>query len=678
VPYTLPTRLDDPNIRRRRERMVERQIAARGIRDARVLAAMREVPREAFVAESMREFAYEDAALPIEAKQTISQPYIVAHMLEAAALQPDDRVLDIGTGSGYAAALLARLAGEVYSIERHASLAQAAAERLAALGFGNVEVRTGDGRLGWPEAAPFDAILGAAGGPHVPDALRRQLAIGGRLVMPRGGRESQELVRITRRGEREYEEEKLGAVRFVPLIGEQGWLERRPPSESPVRREGRAERAATLAGRIRAASEPLPDPEDPAFGALFDRFADARIVLLGEASHGSSEFHRARAAITRRLIEQHGFRIVAVEADWPDAAALDRFAHDLPPREGAPPPFRRFPRWMWRNTDVEAFIGWLRRHNASLPAARQVRFRGLDLYSLGASIEAVIAYLEDIDPKLARIARERYGCLTPWQNDPATYARAALDDRYRGCEKGVVAMLGELLARELDHAAEDPDDWFDATQNARVVAHAERYYRAMYYGAAESWNQRDTHMFETLQQLLHHGGAGAKAVVWAHNSHIGDARATGMGRDRGELNIGQLCREHYGDKARLIGFGTDRGTVAAADDWDEPMRVMDVRPSRADSVERLSLDARMPRSLLDLRPGVHDALREELSRPRLERFIGVIYRPDTERWSHYSEARLSEQFDAWVWFEETRAVTPLAGADRPGAPGVDDTWPFGL
>ncbi|MBN8727618.1 MAG: erythromycin esterase family protein [Xanthomonadales bacterium] len=411
---------------------------------------------------------------------------------------------------------------------------------------------------------------------------------------------------------------------------------------------------------------------------MFDRFADARIVLLGEASHGSSEFYRARAAITRRLIEQHGFRIVAVEADWPDAAALDRFARDLPPREGAQPPFRRFPRWMWRNTDVEAFIGWLRDHNANLPAAQRVRFRGLDLYSLGASIEAVLAYLEDIDPKLARTARERYGCLTPWQNDPATYARAALDDRYRGCEKGVVNMLGDLLARELDHAAEDPDDWFDAAQNACVVANAERYYRTMYHGAAESWNQRDTHMFETLQQLLRHGGAQARAVVWAHNSHIGDARATGMGRDRGELNIGQLCREHYGDQARLIGFGTDRGTVAAADDWDEPMRVMDVRPSRADSVERLSLDAGRPRSLLDLRPGVHDVLREELSQPRLERFIGVIYRPDTERWSHYSEASLSEQFDAWVWFEETRAITPLPGADRPGKAGLDDTWPFGL
>lgn len=662
----------------RRERMVERQIAARGVRDPRVLAAMREVPREAFVDEGLQEFAYEDAPLPIAEKQTISQPYIVAHMLEAAGVQPGDRVLDVGTGSGYAAALLAWLADEVYSIERHASLAQSAGERLAALGVANVEIRTGDGTLGWPEAAPFDAILVAAGGPHVPDALRQQLAVGGRLVMPRGERESQELVRITRRGERQFEEEKLGAVRFVPLVGEQGWREHRGGSGSRDRREGRGERRASLPERIRAASEALPEFDDPAFGALFDRFAGARLVLLGEASHGSSEFYRARAAITRRLIERHGFRIVAVEADWPDAATLDRHARGLPPRPGARAPFRRFPRWMWRNVEVDAFIAWLRDHNAGLSAGDQVRFRGLDLYSLGASIEAVLGYLEDIDPALARVARERYGCLTPWQNDPATYARAAMNERYRACETGVVTMLGDMLARELDYAAEDPDDWFDAAQNARVIADAERYYRTMYRGAAESWNQRDTHMFETLRQLLRHAGAGAKAVVWAHNSHIGDARATGMGRDRGELNIGQLCREHYGDQARLIGFGTDRGTVAAADDWDEPMRVMDVRPSRADSVERLSLDAGRPRSLLDLRPGVHEDLREELSQPRLERFIGVIYRPDTERWSHYSEVRLSEQFDAWIWFEETRAVTPLAGADRPGAAGLDDTWPFGL
>jgi erythromycin esterase-like protein len=427
---------------------------------------------------------------------------------------------------------------------------------------------------------------------------------------------------------------------------------------------------------IREAAEPLPEFEDPeAFGALFDRFADARVVLLGEASHGTSEFYRARAAITRRLIEKHGFTVVAVEADWPDAAVLDRFVRHRPADPDAEAPFQRFPTWMWRNTDVQAFLAWLRDWNAAAKPALMTGFYGLDLYNLSASIRAVLDYLDRTDPQAAEVARHRYACLTPYAKEPQAYGRMALTAGYAACEDGVVRMLTELFERRGAYSARDGDSFLDAAGNARLVKNAEAYYRAMYYGAAESWNLRDTHMFETLTGVLEAKGPHAKAVVWAHNSHIGDASKTEMGVMREELNIGQLCRERFGSDAALIGFGTHAGTVACADDWDEPMRVKRVNPSRPDSYERLAHESGMAPFLLDLREGVHADLRHRLLQPRLERFIGVIYRPDTERWSHYSECSLPQQFDAYVWFDETTAVTPLETRQKRGE---EETYPFGL
>ncbi|HYG25630.1 MAG TPA: erythromycin esterase family protein [Caulobacteraceae bacterium] len=426
---------------------------------------------------------------------------------------------------------------------------------------------------------------------------------------------------------------------------------------------------------IASAAEPLPELEDPAFGAMFDRFAGARVVLLGEASHGTSEFYRARAAITRRLIEAHGFNIVAVEADWPDAAAYDRYVRDRPEPQSAEPPFRRFPTWMWRNTEARGFIEWLHGWNMARSMEARAGFYGLDLYNLSASIQSVLEYLDKVDPEAAAVARERYGCLTPWARDPQIYGRVALSQGYGRCEAGVTRMLQELLASRLDYVGQDGESFLDATANARLVKNAEAYYRAMYYGAAESWNLRDTHMFETLCAVLDAKGPTSKAVVWAHNSHIGDASKTAMGIERDEINIGQLCREKWGAGAALIGFGTHTGTVACADDWDEPMVVKDVIPSLRGSYERLAHDSGQPRFLLDLREGVHEDLRHRLLEPRLERFIGVIYRPETERWSHYVECSLPQQFDAFVWFDETSAVRPLPTKVQPGA---DDTYPFGL
>ena len=420
---------------------------------------------------------------------------------------------------------------------------------------------------------------------------------------------------------------------------------------------------------IRDAAEPLPEIGDAAFGAAFDRFGDARVVLLGEASHGTSEFYRARAAITRRLIERHGFTIVALEADWPDAASLDRFVRHRGRREGEEAAFQRFPSWMWRNVEFDGFVRWLHEHNRLLSDEAMTGLYGLDLYNLHSSMQAVIGFLEEKDPALAVEARQRYSCLAPFSRDPARYGALATSSGYAFCAEGAVAMLRELLERQC--LGGDCDEWLDAAANARLVKNAESYYRAMYMGAEDSWNLRDTHMFETLCQLLEAKGPGAKAVVWAHNSHIGDARATGMGRDRGELNIGQLVKARFRKGARLIGFGTHTGTVAAADDWDAPMKIKQVRPSREDSHERLCHDAGIERFLLDLREDAPGPTRDE----RLERYIGVIYRPETERWSHYVESVLAEQFDGFVWFDETSAVTPLS--DVHGEAEAE-MWPFGL
>ncbi|MFC4294380.1 erythromycin esterase family protein [Novosphingobium tardum] len=424
-----------------------------------------------------------------------------------------------------------------------------------------------------------------------------------------------------------------------------------------------------------AAAESLPDPQDSeAFGAFFDRFGDARVVLLGEATHGTSEFYRARAAITRRLIERHGFNLVAVEADWPDAARIDDYVRHQAPRPRKGDAFIRFPTWMWRNQEVLDFADWLRGHNAALAEEAKVSFSGLDVYSLGESIHAVLAYLDEADPGEAAEARRRYSCLTPWQDDPASYGRSVVRGGRASCEDGAVAQVRQLFDRRIALMRDDGERWFDAIQNARIVREAERYYRAMYRGGSESWNLRDRHMFATLQALLAHRGDSAKAVVWAHNSHIGNAAATAMGW-QGEFNIGELCRMAHGNEAVLIGFGTNRGHVAAASDWDGDMAIKAVRPAREDSYEHAFRLTGLARTLTDWRSPGREAVVEALREPLLERAIGVIYRPETEFASHYFEAVMAEQFDAWVWFDETTAVTPL-GAEHPR--GAPELFPFGL
>ncbi len=643
-----------------RERLVEHELRLLGIRDEAVLRAMKEVPREAFVAEEMREFAYRNAPLAIGSGQTISQPLIVAHMAEALELAPDDKVLEIGAGSGYAAAVLSRIAKEVYTIERHRQLADTAAERLKRLGYENVEVRHGDGTRGWPEQAPFDAIVVAAGGPGIPSALLRQLSIGGRLVIPIGEElESQQLVRAVRRGEEDFEYDELGAVRFVPLIGEAGW----PADEAiekPTVSRGVVRPRLGLPDLIRDVAEPFESIEKLDFKPLLDRVGSARVVLIGEATHGTSEFYRIRAEITKALIERKDFNFVAVEADWPDAYRIHDFVtHKEREEPHAWEAFARFPTWMWRNHETLDFIHWLREHNLTRQASRRrVGFYGLDLYSLFTSIHRVLRYLEKVDPEAAEIARIRYGCLTPWEGDPANYGRAALTGRYRNCEAEAVRALQDLLKRRVDAAMRDGEELFDAQVNARLITDAEEYYRIMYYGSDESWNHRDTHMFRTMRLLLERYGDGAKAVIWAHNSHVGNAAATQFGK-HGQLNIGQLCRQAFGAGAYLIGQGTDHGTVAAASLWEGAVEIKQVRPSHPDSYERAMHLTELNRFVLPLTKSKSPQLTAMLAKRRLERAIGVIYRPDTERQSHYFDASLPGQFDEWIWFDETSAVDPL-------------------
>jgi erythromycin esterase-like protein len=440
-----------------------------------------------------------------------------------------------------------------------------------------------------------------------------------------------------------------------------------------------------LADLVRTAARPLTGAPHE-YDALLDLISDARVVLIGEASHGTHEFYRERAQITKRLIAERGFAAVAVEADWPDAYQINRYVRgEAGPSAAAIDAlagFQRFPIWMWRNADVLDFVGWLRAHNDTLPRAeRKVGFYGLDLYSLHTSIAAVISYLEHVDPPAAQRARERYACLEYFGSDPQLYGYATSLGEAETCEDEVVGQLVELQRRTAELLRGDgqlaEDAFFSAEQNARLAKNAEAYYRAMFRGRNASWNLRDRHMAETLDALaayLSRQGAPAKLVVWAHNSHLGDARATEMG-ERGELNVGQLVRERYGSASVSIGFSTYQGTVAAASDWDAPAELKQVRPALPGSYEALFHGAGIAWFLLCLRDG--GAVAEGLRTRRLERAIGVIYRPTTERASHYFYAQLPDQFDAIIHIDTTRAVEPLERLAEQEVGELPETYPTG-
>jgi len=442
-----------------------------------------------------------------------------------------------------------------------------------------------------------------------------------------------------------------------------------------------------LVGVLREHARPLTDtPQD--YDPLLEMIGDARFVLIGDGTHGTHEFYHERAEITKRLIREKGFNVVAVEADWPDAYRINRFVRNAPDADHTAldslEGFKRFPTWMWRNLDVLEFITWLRLHNELHRAqAEQVGFYGLDLYSLNKSIEEVLTYLDRIDPDAAARARYRYSCFDHYGEDTQAYGYAATFGMTDSCQNDVVNQLveiqrnaGSYLSRD-GHVAED--EQFFAEQNARLVMNAENYYRSMFEGRVSSWNLRDSHMAETLKSLVEHfdrTGRRAKVVIWEHNSHLGDARASDMGRI-GEHNVGQLVRQQYGSDALLIGFTTYTGTVTAAYNWDQPPERKRVRRALPESYEALFHEVGIGRFSLNIRD--QPAIKDALSAPRLERAIGVIYRPDSERVSHYFSTRLAQQFDAVVHIDETQAIEPLernAVWERGEEP--PETYPAGV
>ena len=433
-----------------------------------------------------------------------------------------------------------------------------------------------------------------------------------------------------------------------------------------------------------ARRQPVPGPPDlihrltgssSDFDQLLEMATGARFVLLGEATHGTHEFYELRAEITKRLIDEAGFRAVAVEADWPDAYRVNRFVRGMSDdrsTEEALGDFRRFPTWMWRNADVAAFVDWLRRWNEGQPAdAGKAGFYGLDLYSLHRSMEAVVSYLDEVDPEAAARARERYACFDQFGRDPQIYAYEAGIGGAEPCEMQAVAQLIELRNVAAEQAVHlDEDQHFFAEQNARVVVNAEEYYRAMFRGGVQSWNLRDRHMAETLEALVGHlewAQGEARTVVWAHNSHLGDARATELGQ-AGELNLGQLLRERFGIEALLVGFSTYSGDVTAASDWGGPAERKRVRPALRGSWEELFHEIGA-----DVLVGTGG-----FEGRRLQRAIGVVYSPVTERTSHYFHARLAAQFDALLHIDETSAVEPLEITSEWETGEVAETYPWGV
>jgi erythromycin esterase-like protein len=432
---------------------------------------------------------------------------------------------------------------------------------------------------------------------------------------------------------------------------------------------------------VREIAQPLAG-EARDYDALLKLVGNARFVLIGEASHGTHEFYFERAAITKRLIVEKGFSIIAIEADWPDTARVHRYVRgtslDANANE-ALSGFRRFPTWMWRNTVVVEFLKWLRDFNNDLdPKRAAVGFYGMDLYSLHASIEAVLAYLEKVDPDAGKRARLRYSCFDHFSRNPQEYGYATTVGAIESCEDAVVAQLvelqqkaGEFLSRDGHAAAEE---LFFAEQNARLIKDAEQYYRSMFRGRASSWNLRDRHMVDTISNLAAHlnGSRQSKVIVWAHNSHLGDARATEMSH-YGEVNVGQMIREQFGTEAVLIGFSTYQGTVTAASDWGAPAERKNVRPALKGSYEDLFHEIRFPRFWIDLRGAGKIGV---LQQRRIERAIGVIYRPETERLSHYFHARLPEQFDAIIHLDETCAVEPLERTSLWDEGELPETYPF--
>jgi len=623
------------------------QLQDKGVKNALLLSAFQNLPEYLFLLKESYPYSYQEIDIGHELETIEPRVIVIAKMLEKLKIEQGDKILVIGVDSVFILAALSKIYKEVYMVETFDRYFEWAKKVLKTIEIKNVHIKIDDQKLGWKDKGPFDTILIASEFEEVPIALREQLKIGGKLLVPVGPDWAHSIFEIFQRvSETNYKEEKLRDNFFIPnpkILPEIG------TKEFPE---------IDIVNQIKAKAIAFENITSYPIDALLDRIGDAKVVLLGEASHGTSEFYLMRQKITKALIEKKGFNFVSAEADWSDAEQINRYVrHKHLQIDWLP--FSRFPQWMWKNKEVLDFVEWLRNYNSK--HEDRVGFYGLDLYGLENSINLVIDYLEHKDTDLANLAKIRYACIAPYMSDPAIYGKMILSKQLESCENEILKMLVDLLKNKgrLNHSPE----FFYAYQNANVVMDAEHYYKAMYYGSAESWNLRDFHMFHTLKTLLSYFGPETKAIVWAHNSHIGNALATEM-YSRGEINIGHLCKEHFGEKSYHIGFGTHTGTVEASHNWGDKMEVMQVNESLTNSYENLCHKTQIDSFTLPLKEkDSGKKLRELLNTPKLERAIGVMYRPKTERMSHYFHAVLPSQFDEYIWFDTSKAVTPITATN---------------
>ena len=639
---------------------IETHLRDKGITSEILLEAFKNIPEEFYLSEIIHPYFYEDVRIEKSLDKLEPRVIVIAKMLEQMGIKKAEKILIAGVDSIFVLVILSKIYDEVFSIETNETYANWSKEILKNIGVTNVTVKIGNPKVGLKNKAPFDAILIASEFEEIPENLNKQLKIGGNLLIPIGEDWSHAILELTERVSNvDYKTKTIRESYYIPrpkhfpLISKNTFLDDDIIEEIGMN----AHSFKTI-------------PEYP-IEALLKRIGNAKVVLIGEASHGTSEFYRVRQEITKALIEKRGFTFVCAEADWSDAEQINNYVKNSYKQQNWMP-FVRFPQWMWKNNEVLEFTEWLKKYNSSKD--NSVGFYGLDLYGLENSIDLVVKYLEKIDPHLASIAKKRYACISPYLADPTIYGKLVLNNQLQSCEKEVIKMLFDLLKykKKLDHSPE----FFYTYQNATVVADAERYYKSMYYGSAESWNLRDLHMFYALRSLMAFHGASAKTIVWAHNSHIGNALATEM-YSRGEINIGHLCKEQYGNSCYSIGFGTHHGTVAASHNWGNNMEVMNVNKSLQGSFENLCHKTHIENFTLALRESdAEESLRLLLSSPKLERAIGVIYKPKTELLSHYFQAVLSSQFDEYIWMNKTKAVTPISLSNP--IPDTLDIHPFSL
>jgi erythromycin esterase len=430
-----------------------------------------------------------------------------------------------------------------------------------------------------------------------------------------------------------------------------------------------------LIADCREIARPLQGPND--LDPLLEQIGDARYVLMGEATHGTSDYYMWRYRLSQRLIQEKGFSFIAVEGDWPDCYRVNRYIKQYPDSGASAreilQAYDRWPTWMWANEEVILLTEWLRQHNEPLPAERKVGFYGLDVYSLWDSMEAVIAYLDRVDPEAAERARDNYGCFDPYGGEAQDYAWATMFVP-TSCEEETISILRELRDKKQEYDGDGPESTFNAEQNALVVKNAETYYRTMVRGGSESWNVRDHHMVETLERLMQFHGPDTKAIIWEHNTHIGDARFTDMKSD-GMVNVGQLVRErHGGEGVYLVGFGSYTGTVIAGSAWGATMMPMAVPPAREGSWEDV-LHTAKPENQLLLLSEFGD--RREALAPRGHRAIGVVYNPLQERYGNYVPSVLPRRYDAFLYIDTSHALRPLHIEARPDH-DLPDTYPWSV